>query len=182
MCNTVIPGKWQVNYSTTVYKELRIKRTPVKNFLKNKQWTLYCICRGGEYSSYCLWLAVSRPKHVSSLFNCPSPAVCDESIAISQYRLLFGFLLLYMGPCSIWIVWQRSPPMKGELRWRGENSIFKVDHHNINGDAVDNTWRHRYETCKLNLLMRYLWMRGGRTAIGDSLQQDFLRKKTSGIQ
>jgi hypothetical protein len=23
------------------------------------------------------------------------------------------------------------------------NSISKFDHHNINGGAVDNTWRHR---------------------------------------
>jgi hypothetical protein len=67
---------------------------------------------------------------------------CDTGIDTSQYRLLFGFFLLY-GPCSVWIAWQRSPPMKGELRWRGANSISKFDHHNINGGAVDNTWRHR---------------------------------------
>jgi hypothetical protein len=29
--------------------------------------------------------------------------------------------------------------MKGELQWRGANSISKFDHHNINGGAVDNT-------------------------------------------
>jgi hypothetical protein len=28
--------------------------------------------------------------------------------------------------------------MKGELRWRGANSISKFDHHNINGGTVDN--------------------------------------------
>jgi hypothetical protein len=46
--------------------------------------------------------------------------------------------------------------MKGELRWRGANSISKFDHHNINGGAVDNTHVTSHKTCKLNLLMRYL--------------------------
>jgi hypothetical protein len=32
-----------------------------------------------------------------------------------------------------------SSPMKGELRWRGPNSISKFDHHNLNGGAVDDT-------------------------------------------
>jgi hypothetical protein len=32
-----------------------------------------------------------------------------------------------------------QPSMKGELRWRGANSISKFHHHNINGGAVDNT-------------------------------------------
>jgi hypothetical protein len=51
--------------------------------------------------------------------------------------------LCYIRPCSIWIAWQRSSPMKGELRWRGPNSISNFDHHNINGGAADDTWRHR---------------------------------------
>jgi hypothetical protein len=34
--------------------------------------------------------------------------------------------------------------MKGELRWRGANSISKFGHHNINGGAD----------------MRYLWEKG----------------------
>jgi hypothetical protein len=51
--------------------------------------------------------------------------------------------LCYIRPCSIWIAWQRSSPMKGELRLRGPNSISKFHHHNINGGAVDDTWRHR---------------------------------------
>jgi hypothetical protein len=51
--------------------------------------------------------------------------------------------LCYIRPCTIWIAWQRSSPMKGELRWRGQNSISKFDHHNIHGGAVDDTWRHR---------------------------------------
>jgi hypothetical protein len=45
--------------------------------------------------------------------------------------------------------------MKGELRWMGANSISKFDHHNIYGGTVDDTWRHKLKTCKLNLLMRY---------------------------
>jgi hypothetical protein len=63
----------------------------------------------------------------------------------TQYKLRFGFSLLYLHtrPCSIWIAWQRSSPMKGELRWRGPNSISKFDHHYISGGAVDDTWRHR---------------------------------------
>jgi hypothetical protein len=50
--------------------------------------------------------------------------------------------------------------MKGELRWRGANSISKFDHHDINGGDVDNTWRHREKTCKLNLLneISMLWI------------------------
>jgi hypothetical protein len=51
--------------------------------------------------------------------------------------------LCYTRPCSIWIAWKRSSPMKGELRWRGPSSISKFHHHNINGGAVDDTWRHR---------------------------------------
>jgi hypothetical protein len=51
--------------------------------------------------------------------------------------------LCYIRPCSIWIAWQRSSLMKGELRWRGPSSISKFHHHNINGGAVDDTWRHR---------------------------------------
>jgi hypothetical protein len=51
--------------------------------------------------------------------------------------------LCYIKACSIWIAWQRSSPMKGELRWRGANSISKFHHHNINGGAVDDTWRRR---------------------------------------
>jgi hypothetical protein len=46
--------------------------------------------------------------------------------------------------------------MKRELLWRGANSISKFDHHNINAPLStihDVTGR----TCKLNLLMRYLW-------------------------
>jgi hypothetical protein len=69
---------------------------------------------------------------------------------------VFGSLC-YTRPCSIWIAWQRSSPMKGELRWRGPTGISKFHHHNINGGAVDDTWRHRWTTCKLNLVMRYLW-------------------------
>jgi hypothetical protein len=34
---------------------------------------------------------------------------------------------------------QLCSPMKGELRWRGPNSISKFHHHNINGRAVDDT-------------------------------------------
>jgi hypothetical protein len=45
----------------------------------------------------------------------------------------------YIRPCSIWIAWQRSSPMKGELRWRGPSSISKFHHHNLNGGAVDCT-------------------------------------------
>jgi hypothetical protein len=51
--------------------------------------------------------------------------------------------LCYIKPCSIGIAWQRSSPMKGEMRWRGPNSISKVHLHNINAGAVDDTWRHR---------------------------------------
>jgi hypothetical protein len=51
--------------------------------------------------------------------------------------------LCYIRACSIWITWQRSSPMKGELRLRGANSISKFHHHNINGGTVDDTWRHR---------------------------------------
>jgi hypothetical protein len=51
--------------------------------------------------------------------------------------------LCYKRACSIWIAWQCSPPMKGELRWRGANRISKFEHHKINGGAVSNTWRHR---------------------------------------
>jgi hypothetical protein len=29
--------------------------------------------------------------------------------------------------------------MKGELRWKGPNSISNFDHHNRNGGAVDDT-------------------------------------------
>jgi hypothetical protein len=64
-------------------------------------------------------------------------------IDISQYRLLIRVLSAIFGPCSVWIAWERSSPMKGELRWRGPNSISKFDHHNISGSAVDDTWRHR---------------------------------------
>jgi hypothetical protein len=56
-------------------------------------------------------------------------------------KTAFWVLSAIYGPCSVWIAWQ--PPMKGELRWRGANSISKFDHHNINGGAVDSTWRHR---------------------------------------
>jgi hypothetical protein len=65
--------------------------------------------------------------------------------------------LCYIRPCSIWIAWQRRSPMKKELRWRGPSSISKFHHHNINGGAVDDIWHHRQTTCKLNLVMRYLW-------------------------
>jgi hypothetical protein len=51
--------------------------------------------------------------------------------------------LCYIRACSIWIAWQRSSPMKGALRLRGANSVSKFHHHNINGGAVDDTWRHR---------------------------------------
>jgi hypothetical protein len=51
--------------------------------------------------------------------------------------------LCYIRACSIWIAWQRSSPMKGELGLRGLSSISKFHHHNINGGAVDDTWRHR---------------------------------------
>jgi hypothetical protein len=61
-------------------------------------------------------------------------------IDILQFRLLFGiFFSTIYGPCSVWIAWQRRPPMKGELWWRGVNSISKFDHHNIHGGAVANT-------------------------------------------
>jgi hypothetical protein len=66
--------------------------------------------------------------------------------------------LCYIRACSIWIAWQRSSPMKGEPRLNGANSVSKFHHHNINGGAVDDTWRHRYTTFKLNLGMRYLWL------------------------
>jgi hypothetical protein len=49
--------------------------------------------------------------------------------------------------------------MKGELRCRGPSSISKFHHHNINGGAVSDTWRHRKTTFKLNLVMRYLCCR-----------------------
>jgi hypothetical protein len=60
------------------------------------------------------------------------------TIDISQYRLLFGFFMLYTDrvPFELLDCALRSPPMKGELRWRGANSISKFDHHNINGGAV----------------------------------------------
>jgi hypothetical protein len=64
---------------------------------------------------------------------------CIQSIDVSQYRLLFGFFLLYMASVEFELPRQRSPPMKGELRLRGVNSISKFHHHNINGCAVDNT-------------------------------------------
>jgi hypothetical protein len=51
--------------------------------------------------------------------------------------------LCYIRACSLWIAWQRSSPMKGELRLRGANSVYKFGHHNINGSAVDDTWCHR---------------------------------------
>jgi hypothetical protein len=89
--------------------------------------------------------------------------LCLCNITRSYHRYLtiltaFWVLSAIYGPCSIWIAWQRSSPMKGELRWRGPNSISKFDHHNINGGAVDYTWRQRWSTCKLNLIMRYLWV------------------------
>jgi hypothetical protein len=77
--------------------------------------------------------------------------------------------LCYIRPSSIWFAWQRSSPMKGELLWRGPNSNSKFDHHNINGGAVDDTCRHRWTTCKLNLLMRYLWVSRATSASSNRL-------------
>jgi hypothetical protein len=52
--------------------------------------------------------------------------------------------LCYIRPCSIWIAWQHSSPMKGELRGGGQIVFFfKFDRYNISGGTVDDTWRHR---------------------------------------
>jgi hypothetical protein len=75
-----------------------------------------------------------------------------------QYRLRFGSL------CYIRTVF-RLNCLTAQLSYEGRaavegakySSIYKFDHHNINGGAVDDTWRHRRTTCKLNLVMRYLW-------------------------
>jgi hypothetical protein len=52
----------------------------------------------------------------------------------------FRVLSAIYGPCSVWIAWQRSPPMKGELWWRGANSFLNLT--TINDGAVDNTYRY----------------------------------------
>jgi hypothetical protein len=62
------------------------------------------------------------------------------TIDISQYRLLFGFFLLYTDRVpfelldSAALLWRESCGGGG-----GANSISKFDHYNINGGAVDNT-------------------------------------------
>jgi hypothetical protein len=94
---------------------------------------------------------------------CVIQYVCSSSSTdISQCAL---GPLCYIRACSIWITWQRSSPMKGELRLRGSSSISKFHHHNINGGAVDDTWRHMYTTFMLNLVMRYLWAHLGSAAV-----------------
>jgi hypothetical protein len=54
------------------------------------------------------------------------------TIDISQYRLIFGFFLLYT---------ERVPfeLLEGRAAVEGENSISKFDHHYINDSVVDNT-------------------------------------------
>jgi hypothetical protein len=46
-------------------------------------------------------------------------------IDISQHRLLFGFFcyILYR-PCSVWIAWQRSPPIRREICGGGGQIVF----------------------------------------------------------
>jgi hypothetical protein len=60
---------------------------------------------------------------------------------ISQYRLFFGFSLLYTDRVPFEMLDSAGLLycMKGELRWSGQNKISKFDHHNINGGAVDDT-------------------------------------------
>jgi hypothetical protein len=82
-------------------------------------------------------------KHLSAVYSMHYAASAISwrlpRIDISQYRLLFEFFLLYTDHVPFEL--QRSLPMKGELRWKGTNSISKFDHHNINGGAVDNKIR-----------------------------------------
>jgi hypothetical protein len=54
------------------------------------------------------------------------------------YRLLFVFFLLYTDRVPFELLESAALLMKGELRWRGANSISKFYHHNINGGAGDN--------------------------------------------
>jgi hypothetical protein len=65
--------------------------------------------------------------------------VSEYFIDISQYRLLFGFFLLYIRTvfCLNCLIAQPSY-VKGELRWRGANSISKFDHHN----------KHKWRRCR----------------------------------
>jgi hypothetical protein len=65
--------------------------------------------------------------------------VYTRLIDISQYRLLFGFFLLYTDRVPFELLDSAAPPVKGELRWKGANIISKFDHYNINCGAVDNT-------------------------------------------
>jgi hypothetical protein len=74
------------------------------------------------------------------------------TIDISQYRLLFGFFLLYTDRVPFELL-----DSAAEMRWRGENSISNFGHHYINGGAVEQYMTSQGKTCKLNLLMRYLW-------------------------
>jgi hypothetical protein len=59
---------------------------------------------------------------------------CIDSIDISQYRLLFGFSLLFHLNCLTAQLFY-----EGRAEVEGANSISKFDHHNINGGAVDDT-------------------------------------------
>jgi hypothetical protein len=63
-----------------------------------------------------------------------------ETIDISQYRLLFGFSLLYTDHVLFELLDSAQLSYEGRAAVeRGPNSISKFDHHNINGGAVDDT-------------------------------------------
>jgi hypothetical protein len=88
---------------------------------------------GGWLDTVSVGSATARIQQLVAAVLWGANKIRTVTIDISQYRLLFGFSC---GPCSVWIAWQRSSPMKGELRWRGLNGIYKFDHHNIYGGAV----------------------------------------------
>jgi hypothetical protein len=57
--------------------------------------------------------------------------VCVRPTDISQYRLRFGFSLLYKDRVPFELLDSAALlHTKGDLRWRGANSISKFDHHN----------------------------------------------------
>jgi hypothetical protein len=60
-----------------------------------------------------------------------------SDIDISQYRLLFGFFLLYTAIRLNFLTAQSSYEVRAAVGGGGD-CISKFDHHNINGGAVDN--------------------------------------------
>jgi hypothetical protein len=142
------------------------KRSDKSNVKKNKFWWRVWSLKGRWFntnkyikilfSPMIFWEEISI--QCSTIYSRIQIGIPVTTTDISQYRLRFGSSLLYtVRACSIWIAWQRSSPMKGELRLRGANSVSKFHHHNINGGAVDDTCRHRSTPFMLNLGMRYLW-------------------------